>query len=139
MIQFRIIHTGGSRAKGNSKRVFNGRIVQAKSQVLAEKKLRAESYRHRPDEAFGVPVIVDYTWAFKIPKSGDNRHRRPGDEWTGRTDADNLAKMINDALQPHFFVDDRWVIPGRWRRIWDLQAYTEVRIRRAVFKVEDEG
>lgn len=131
-IEFRIPYTGGPRVKGR-KHVFNGRPVNDPKQMAAQRKFAAEAFRFRPDRPLEGPVLVKYVFAFAIPKSGANCLRKPGDLRTMKPDVENLVKLANDALNGLIWSDDSLVIPDSWEtsRIWDVSAYTYVRVRRA--------
>lgn len=60
---------------------------------------------HRPAEPLSGPLSLILRFVFAYPKSWPKKSRVPT-RHTGRPDIDNLAKMVTDACNGVFWVDD---------------------------------
>ena len=79
-----------------------------------------------------VPVKVDMTFAFGIPKSYSKKKREQcllgNIQHTKKPDADNIAKAVLDALSGYAMEDDSQVTVLTMEKIYAEEPYVEVRI-----------
>lgn len=111
-----------------------------KSNGVAEFKslIKMVASQHYTDPPLGkVPVIVDEVFVFprhqQRPKWLDPAAWKSGDRYPhlGRSDRDNLDKMVLDALTGVLFVNDNVVYDGRptkWHAAGDEQPHTRITI-----------
>jgi len=79
-----------------------------------------------------VPIRVDMTFAFEVPRSYPKKKRAAclsGQmQMTKKPDADNIAKSVLDAICGHAFEDDSQVTMLYLEKIYAEEPYVEVRI-----------
>ena len=87
-----------------------------------------------------VEIIVDAF--FKIPKSWSKKNREAAiyDEIrpTGRPDASNILKIVDDGCNGVAFVDDSQIVSSTCRKFYSEDARVQVRIEYLTTKVDSE-
>lgn len=98
----------------------------------AEETLKARAMEFRPAEPFDGPIHLDVIFVLPVPKSwpkwkteaaidGSLRH-------TKKPDRDNLLKLLKDAFNGVFWLDDSQVDVGTCRKMYGAQPRTWVRL-----------
>lgn len=85
-----------------------------------------EAMKELGEAKFGeFPVKVTAVFHFEIPK-GRIKKLKPGDFHSQRPDADNCFKTILDSINRVGWSDDCIVAHIEARKVWDVNAFTEV-------------
>lgn len=135
MIEFTI--PGDPRGKGRPRFTRRGTAYTPKETTAYEKKVRACYYeaRQETDARLTGPVAVDITAYYGIPKTVTKKVREKimaGEELPlKKPDIDNVAKIVQDALNESAYQDDRQVTELHARKRYDTDgkgARVEVRI-----------
>jgi len=105
-----------------------GRTVQAENSVLAQ------ALPYKPDAPLTCPLYMRISAYIAIPSSFTKAKRMAASEGaiypTGKPDADNLGKLICDALNGVFYADDKQIVTLYiYKRYTALAARTVVEIR----------
>lgn len=130
-----IVVPGRPIQKGNKARIAKRRdggmfIMPAATAKKAEDRARMLIAPTAPVDPFVGPLVVDVTFVFKIPKTGDNKNRQEGEPCLKRVDRGNLLKMIEDAMSGLVYLDDSQICGGDVRKVWGREEQTEVRVYR---------
>ncbi len=100
--------------------------------VAAEQAFLQMAKPHRPRKPLTGPLRVDLLFVLPVPASWPARDKAAalsGAKWpTGKPDRDNFEKLVLDALNGVFYVDDSQVCTGEITKIYGLDPRTEVRI-----------
>ena len=75
----------------------------------------AQCLQHRPDKPFDFPVKLVVRAIYGANPRTEVEISDLGDEgfYTKVPDGDNILKFVCDALQGHFFVDDKFIADAR--------------------------
>ncbi|HPO91352.1 MAG TPA: RusA family crossover junction endodeoxyribonuclease [Victivallales bacterium] len=88
--------------------------------------------KYKPDKPIIDPVKLDLEFYFSVPKSFSKKKRelaiRGGILPAKRPDIDNLMKMVIDALQGRFFLDDSQIVSIMARKIYSEIPETKIKI-----------
>jgi len=116
------------RQKGNSKRLIRvGRarrwmLVPRTDDKVAEDALAARVQAFRPPAPLFGPVRLDVTFCMPVPRSWPLRRREAalaGRELPAvRPDRGNLLKLVEDALEGPFYVDDGQIVAGEVAKVY---------------------
>lgn len=109
--------------KGNThRRSAHGGVFNAKPTKDHERAIKLLCARHRRDPLWDGPVSLTVENTYKIPKSGENRKRQPGEYCIADVgDRGNCLKMIEDALQGIIYENDCQVVDGPVRKKWGTE------------------
>lgn len=107
--------------KGNSKRIvkFGKRfsLIGDEKARQAEQTLTALLLPHRPPEPFRGPVRLDVTFVFPVAESWPAWKKQAAHDGRLRhvstPDRGNCLKLVEDAMNGLFYVDDSQVVDGR--------------------------
>jgi Holliday junction resolvase RusA-like endonuclease len=87
---------------------------------------------HRPRKPLEGPLQLDLVFIMPRPESWSRAKATAalsGVAWpTGKPDTDNLVKLVQDALNGVFWLDDAQVCVGSQRKVYGASPRTEVRI-----------
>jgi len=108
-------------------RFSRGHAYTPKETKSAEKTI-ALIAKHLFSEMLHGPVFVCVTFSFQIPSSikGKKREKMAGLMCTKKPDADNVEKLLCDALNEIAFKDDAQVSLVLKRKIWADEGSTDV-------------
>lgn len=118
--------------KGKARpRFYQGHAVTPKATKDYEARIQYE-YLHARGRKYETPVRVAITARFEPPKSDSGarrvhkiEHERP----TKKPDADNIAKVVLDALNGLAYEDDKQVVDLRIRKMYGFNEELEIEIR----------
>jgi Holliday junction resolvase RusA-like endonuclease len=97
----------------------------------AHRSAEAWIVQHVPPVQFAGPVAVGIRCTFRAPKSGPNKGRQPGEPYVGKPDADNVAKLVLDAIvRAGMLDDDTQVSDLHVSRRWGTEHSTDVSVWR---------
>lgn len=98
----------------------------------AEDTFIARAIAHKPETPIAGPVALDLLFVLPIPKSESKRFHADCAmrevPHTKTPDMDNLEKLVADALNGVFWLDDKQVCRVTKRKIYGTIPRTEVRI-----------
>ena len=116
--------TAYARTGGKGKIRFTPQHQRTAMQSMQQ--VAAEAMDGRPPLQGPVSLILTFVWPW--PKSMTERKRRAlgGNFRTARPDADNLAKLVADALNGICYLDDAQVCELRVRKLYGESALTRV-------------
>lgn len=117
-IQWRLVVPGRPVTKGNSQRKTRGRILPSKQAQAAQAAMALLAKANRPRRLLGQHLYVELESRFRIPQSGENRLRRPGEYRLAIPDRGNLLKLVEDALKGVVYDDDAVIVDGPARKVW---------------------
>lgn len=107
---------GVPQAKGRPKFARRGKFVQTYTPdktVQAEQTLVARALAFRPEAPFACPLRVVAQFVMPIPESWSKKKRALADAGamphTAKPDLDNLVKLVKDALNGVFWLDDKQI------------------------------
>jgi Holliday junction resolvase RusA-like endonuclease len=120
------------RALHQRRKVYVAQMYTPAETVAAEQVFLQLAMPHRPRKPLTGPLRVDLVFVMPIPSSWHPREKAAatnGARWpTGKPDRDNLEKLVLDALNKVFYLDDSQVCTGEITKIYGLDPRTEVRI-----------
>lgn len=130
------------RTKGNSMKIYLRRqgsrtrrwIGPTEEQKDAEQVVRLRSLPHAPREPLTGPLRMDVTTVVPIPKSYSDDKRelcllkevRP--DTPDKGDRGNHLKLLEDALEGIFYVNDAQICEGNVAKVFGLESGYRVRI-----------
>jgi Holliday junction resolvase RusA-like endonuclease len=107
---------GVPQSKGRPKFARRGKFVHAytpSKTAAAEQTLAARAMEFRPETPLDVPLMLDVIFFFPIPESWPKWKRALAATsvvyHTSKPDLDNCLKLVKDALNEVFWLDDRQI------------------------------
>lgn len=94
----------------------------------AESDFALQAKNHRPPEPLSGPVMMVVTFVFPYPKAWSKKRRRE-QAHTGRPDLDNCLKMVTDALNGTFWLDDSQIAGVGCSKVYGEEAATHIVIQ----------
>jgi len=114
-------------AKGRPRVALRGKyptIYTPKETKEAEERIILQTRRQKPKELMTGPIVMDIVF-FKVkPKS----YSKSTIYWTKKPDIDNMIKLVLDALNGVFYVDDAQVMRITATKQYSDSARTEITI-----------
>lgn len=97
------------------------RIVASEKTKATQEQIHMLAWCHRPERLLVGPLALNVVARFRIPKTGPNRTKKPGDLYYGgrRYDRSNILKLVDDALEGVAYKDDSEIAFGWCKKIWD--------------------
>lgn len=127
-ISWSIVVPGKPITKGNSgqmlKRGNHVKIEPSKAAKAAQAAVATWASWKRPPRLLTGAIYFETEYRFRIPATGDNRHRQPGEYRVTTPDRGNLEKLSADALEGIVFANDRQIVDGPPRKVWWPQDET---------------
>lgn len=124
--------TGKGRPRACRRGAHIGLYTPAKTEE-AERSLLAQSLPYKPAQPLGGPLSVSIELLCAVPKSWSKRKRNDAlygyIHPTGKPDVDNAAKLVLDALNGVFYVDDKQVVELSVSKRYDDTPSTVISIR----------
>ena len=130
MISF-IIY-GDPIAKGRARVTKKGYAYTPQKTQVAEQSFQYQSLKHRPDKPLNGPIFIDLVFYRSIPRSFSKKKRTlaileaiiP----TTRPDLDNLTKLVKDAMNGIFYIDDSQVVGMKCEKFYSETPRIEVKL-----------
>jgi len=125
MIKFRV--EAQPVPKGRPRFTTRGKFPMAYTDAKtrdAEDNFAAQSVKYKPELPIEGAIKLTLTFASIKPKSKPKKIKH----WTTRPDLDNFIKLVKDALNKIFWVDDSQIVEVQAKKIYDINSYTEVEI-----------
>ena len=126
-------------AKGRPRITTRGKFPRAFTPAktrAAEETLAARAMEFRPRHPLTGPLVLDVTFVMPIPASMPKRDKTNAEignvPHTTRPDLDNLLKLLKDALNGVFWVDDKQIYDVTARKVYGPYPQTVISIAEAV-------
>lgn len=137
---YELIVYGDPKAQGRPRAVSRGKftsVYESKKDKKNKQTLAVIAQQKSPTELLTCPLRVDIYFYFRRPKShygtGKNskvlKNSAPT-YYTKKPDRDNLDKMVLDALNGVFWLDDRQVCQGWLQKKYSERPSTEIYIKK---------
>jgi Holliday junction resolvase RusA-like endonuclease len=111
-------------AKGRARFSARGGFARAytpKKTRDAELTLAARAMEFRPAEPLGEPLKLTVTFVLPVPQSKPKKWLAAPPAHTTKPDLDNLLKLLKDALNGVFWLDDKQIV-----EVWAAKRYGSV-------------
>ena len=109
--------------KGRPRFTRTGHAFTDKKTRDAEKYIRDLALAEWGNDPFAGPVLLSVYFTFKKPKSNKTQFH------TQRPDADNIAKLVSDAINGVAFVDDCQIVGISAFKAWGDKGLVDVWVR----------
>ena len=123
--------TGKGRPRATVRGGYAAVYTDAKTRD-AEQSFLAQALPYKPAEPLDGPLRVEIQAYCSVPRSWSKKRRQLAIAGTvmptGKPDVDNLAKLVLDAMNGVFFLDDKQVISLTVSKAYDNVPRVEVRI-----------
>lgn len=118
-------------SKGRPRFCRKGKFTMAytdKQTIEAETNFKAQASHYKPLKPIEGPIRLTLTFASIKPKSKPKKVRY----WTTRPDLDNYIKLVEDAMNKIFWVDDSQIVEIQATKIYADNCYTGVNIEEII-------
>lgn len=144
--RMRAVIMGTPKGKGRPRFSLDGHVYTPKGTREAEENIRAEFIRQNPNARMierSTPVAVDIVAFFGVPKSATKAERQAISEGkilhTKKPDADNVLKLVCDALNGVAWEDDAQIVEMRCEKRYGAMPMTCIVIEEAKRDERCEG
>ena len=125
MISFKV--EGSPVSKGRPRFARKGKFISTyidKSTKDAETNFRAQAAVYKPQTPISGAIKLTLIFASIKPKSKPKKVKH----WITRPDLDNYIKLVEDAMNKIFWIDDSQIVEIQATKIYSDNCYTEVKI-----------
>ena len=123
-LSWTLVVPGTPTSKGNSQQKTKHSVRPSAAAERAAEDMGWLITSKRPRRLLGGHLYVEVEYRFKIPKSGPNRNRRPGEYRLPVPDRGNTLKLSEDVMKALVYEDDAVIVDGPPRKVWWARSET---------------